>query len=397
MGAYLSEPKTEKESESHENEFFRCGASQMQGWRTKQEDAHVVDVKYGKRYASAHSCFNSGLFGVFDGHGGPDVSAFAATRLVENYSAMGINADSKDEEFQQVILNLDQDIRKHFTKLAEENKDKKEEPNKLIEELSKQIQTADSVDPNSKQSCATLQRQLISQLRNVDSPQQKQQLMMKLFLLQQLQAKNGKKNMSDSMGCTCVTSLIIPTIKDNCIFYKVKATNSGDSRVVVWDSRKNKVFGTKDHKPNDPKEKQRIVSAGGEVREMSAGNNKVQYRVNGNLNLCRALGDFEYKQSTELDVRDQIITSNPDIYSWDLIQGDLVILACDGIFDVLTNEELISFIRQRLGKKSLSEISEECMDHCLSDDPKASFGIGADNMTLMILQLLDLQSNEKKQ
>lgn len=374
MGAYLSEPKTEKESESHENEYFRCGASQMQGWRTKQEDAHILDVKYGKRYASAHSCFNSGLFGVFDGHGGPDVSAFAATRLVENYSAMGINADSKDEEFQQVILNLDQDIRKHFTKLAEENKDKKEEPNKLIEELSKQIQTADS-----------------------DSPQQKQQLMMKLFLLQQLQSKNGKKNISDSMGCTCVTSLIIPTIKDNCIFYKVKATNSGDSRVVVWDSRKNKVFGTKDHKPNDPKEKQRIVNAGGEVREMSAGNNRVQYRVNGNLNLCRALGDYEYKQNTELDAKNQIITSNPDIYSWDLIQGDIVVLACDGIFDVLSNAELINFIRERLGKKSLVEISEECMDHCLSDDPKASFGIGADNMTLMIIQLLDAQSNEKKQ
>jgi len=374
MGAYLSEPKTEKESESALSDFFRVGASQMQGWRTKQEDAHVVDVEYGKRYASAHACFNSGLFGVFDGHGGPDVSAFAKTRLVENYSSMGINTDSKDEEFQQVILNLDQEIRKHFTKMAEENKNVKEEPNKLMEELSKQIQISDS-----------------------DSPQQKQQLMMKLFLLQQLQSKNGKKNICESMGCTCVTALIIPSIKDNCIFYKVKATNSGDSRVVVWDSRKNKVFGTKDHKPNDPEERKRIETAGGEVREMSAGNNKVQYRVNGNLNLCRALGDFEYKKNTTFDARNQIITSNPDIYTWDLIQGDLVVLACDGIFDVLSNDELIEFIRQRLGKMPLEKISEECMDHCLADDPKASFGIGADNMTLMIIQLLDAKSSEKKQ
>lgn len=37
MGAYLSEPITEKVSSDHGGERLKCGASSMQGWRTSQE------------------------------------------------------------------------------------------------------------------------------------------------------------------------------------------------------------------------------------------------------------------------------------------------------------------------------------------------------------------------
>ena len=51
-------------------------------------------------------------------------------------------------------------------------------------------------------------------------------------------------------------------------------------------------------------EKQRITNADGYVS-----NN----RVNGNLNLSRAFGDFYYKKNTKLGARDQLIISYPDI------------------------------------------------------------------------------------
>ena len=44
---------------------------------------------------------------------------------------------------------------------------------------------------------------------------------------------------------------------------------------------------SKDHKPDDELEKNRIIEAGGFVTEG---------RVNANLNLSRALGDLEYKK-----------------------------------------------------------------------------------------------------
>lgn len=37
MGAYLSEPVTEKVSSDEANEKLECGASSMQGWRVTQE------------------------------------------------------------------------------------------------------------------------------------------------------------------------------------------------------------------------------------------------------------------------------------------------------------------------------------------------------------------------
>lgn len=37
MGAYLSEPVTEKVSSDEGNEKLECGASSMQGWRVNQE------------------------------------------------------------------------------------------------------------------------------------------------------------------------------------------------------------------------------------------------------------------------------------------------------------------------------------------------------------------------
>ena len=47
-----------------------------------------------------------------------------------------------------------------------------------------------------------------------------------------------------------------------------------------------------DHKPDDDLEKKRITQAGGFVTDG---------RVNGNLNLSRALGDLEYKSQKDID------------------------------------------------------------------------------------------------
>lgn len=62
-------------------------------------------------------------------------------------------------------------------------------------------------------------------------------------------------------------------------------------------------------------------------------------RVNGNLNLSRAIGDLKYKGNTELPPKDQIITAQPDIMHVALTQEDrFFVLACDGVWDVMTNQ-----------------------------------------------------------
>ena len=64
MGAYLSEPVTDKQSESGEIGKLKYGASAMQGWRVNQEDAHNCIVAL-----DGPDCH---LFAVYDGHGGLD-------------------------------------------------------------------------------------------------------------------------------------------------------------------------------------------------------------------------------------------------------------------------------------------------------------------------------------
>lgn len=70
-------------------------------------------------------------------------------------------------------------------------------------------------------------------------------------------------------------------------------------------------------------EKARITAAGGFV---DFG------RVNGNLALSRAIGDFEFKKSAELAPEQQIVTAYPDVVVHDISDDDeFLVLACDGM------------------------------------------------------------------
>lgn len=67
MGNYLNVPKKEKDSGDSQNESHYFGYSSMQGWRQTMEDSHFIIPYFDQ---------NKSLLGVFDGHGGADVSAF---------------------------------------------------------------------------------------------------------------------------------------------------------------------------------------------------------------------------------------------------------------------------------------------------------------------------------
>ena len=77
-----------------------------------------------------------------------------------------------------------------------------------------------------------------------------------------------------------------------------------------------------DHKPQNEGEKARICAAGGFV---DFG------RVNGNLALSRAIGDFEFKKSADLPPEQQIVTAFPDVTIHEIGEDDeFLVIACDG-------------------------------------------------------------------
>ncbi|KAI3773483.1 hypothetical protein L1987_48013 [Smallanthus sonchifolius] len=172
-------------------------------------------------------------------------------------------------------------------------------------------------------------------------------------------------------GPTCGSTACVAIIRSN----QLVVANSGDSRCVI--SRKGQAYNlSKDHKPDLESEKERISKAGGFIH---CG------RVNGTLNLTRAIGDMELKKDKSLPAEKQILTANPDINTVELCEDDdFLVLACDGIWDCMSNQQLVDFVLEQLKTESkLSTVCEKVFDRCLA--PTAG-GEGCDNMTMILVQ-----------
>lgn len=173
-------------------------------------------------------------------------------------------------------------------------------------------------------------------------------------------------------GCTAVAVLITD---DNHVY----CANAGDSRSIL-SSKGTAIPLSYDHKPTNQTEYERINKAGGFVQFG---------RVNGNLALSRAFGDFEFKQNHLLKPEDQVVTANPDIIDRKLEPDDeFIVIACDGIWDCMTNQQVVNFVRERIANSvPLPQICEQLMENCLAPSSHA-VGVGCDNMTVIIVGLL---------
>lgn len=164
---------------------------------------------------------------------------------------------------------------------------------------------------------------------------------------------------------------------------KMYCGNVGDSRAVCSVAGRT-VPLSYDHKPSNKDEAKRINAAGGWVDFN---------RVNGNLALSRAFGDFVFKKNEKKPAHEQIVTAYPDVTVERLTPDhEFVLLACDGIWDVMSNEEVIEFVRVRLADKMEPEVvCEELMTRCLAPDASMG-GLGCDNMTVVLVCFLNGRS-----
>ena len=254
----------------------------------------------------------------------------------------------------------------------------------------------------------------------------------RLFL--EIAVKDGK--LVDSSGSCGLILLII----DN----KIYIANVGDSRCIISMSNgKIRKDVTRDHKPNYPYEKKRIISNGGKIYQTQTplnqknennnnSNNSDESFTNneninsnlillgphrvfpGSLSVSRTIGDAASKLSS-LGGNPKVVISEPDIYCFELDKEDIdfIILGCDGIYDQLTSEEvikcawmMIDFSKKYNSKENINnnEKEEEEKDeidlfttcaHIVDFILKASMSRKSfDNVTCLIVAFKDLINDD---
>mmetsp|Transcript_6914 Transcript_6914/g.8434 ORF Transcript_6914/g.8434 Transcript_6914/m.8434 type:complete len:440 (+) Transcript_6914:114-1433(+) len=129
--------------------------------------------------------------------------------------------------------------------------------------------------------------------------------------------------------------------------------NVGDSRAVL--SRGGRAVSLSTiQKPTNPVESARIKRAGGFI---------FRGRVNGELAVSRAFGDGQFKEDGG-----ETVSVRPEVRHLRLSSSDeYLILGCDGLFDVMSDESVVGFVSSKLEKAaSVKGVGVALVEHAVN-------------------------------
>lgn len=176
--------------------------------------------------------------------------------------------------------------------------------------------------------------------------------------------------MPDTSGCTATVTVITPSL--------IVCANAGDSRCALA-SGSEAIAMSNDHKPYNAVERQRIIAAGGFVSSDG--------RVCGNLAVSRGFGDFEYKPP-DLDARQQMVTCEPEItiHVRKELEDGMLILACDGLWDVVDNQEALTWasIFASVGEGNPLVIAKSLIDMAIDGEFNRTLK-SSDNVSVLVV------------
>jgi len=275
---------------------FDYGISEEIGFRATMEDACAIvqhlNISALSQTAARNLLYPQSYFAVYDGHGGAEASSYLSRTL------------------HVTLAGAIEDIAPALSKLRDE-----------------EASCADDVSQHAAQE--STDRLVIETIKRAFTSTDD------IFL---------KTSEFAQHGSTATTALLLGD--------RLYCSNTGDSRTMLCRNF-NAVPLTTDHKPSREDEASRIRAAGGFV---------ISNRVMGELAVSRAFGDADFKKGlgdAELEGEaageagpswDQpLIIAEPDIEVTSIKKSDqFLLLACDGLFDVFSYDEIVTFVRANM-------------------------------------------------
>ena len=404
---------------------MKIGVCEMQGWRRTMEDAAIVLPNFEK---------NTSLFGILDGHGGSIISEFVSV----NFKNILIRLDSyKNGDYEKALsetfLIMDELLKNrkinnfiYTTHNSKENQKGKEVLKKqnsvngnekivtlrfetgvfefdlnqidlsiggenasttIYEYKHKNTLTPTNENNNikiediffeksGKQNAALNTLPLFEDVFNIKSYDIKFDEKENNLLLTKNTSSPGKTSLGNLVANEMGTTANIMLIKNGIIYI----ANVGDSLSVMY-KHKRAYNLNREHQTIIESEKERVIKSGAQI---------IGYRINGMLNLTRAIGDLKFKTNSNLKRHEQSVISLPEITKIEDTDGiDFIIMGCDGVWDCVKRQLVCEFIDRQIREnpnKKLSEILTEIFDRCVS--PIWGVILGTDNMSCIIVQFL---------
>ena len=358
MGNELKEPILEKNSFDLETEFLKFGLSSIQGWKVQMEDYNFYHTDL---IPNTDKKFD--IFGIFDGHGGPEISKYISTHfldtLLSNSSFKeGKYAESLKETFIQIDNSLNTEkVKEELMKISEEFRLNEEEE---ISQINKTCGNGEK-----------LPEKEIEQIK---------------CLKDLLNPKNLENyNIPNFSGCAGIVILITNN--------KIYIANAGNCRCIPIDENceviQEKVNSL--HIINDEIEKIRIDNS-------SAFKEKKFYPEF--LASSRGFGDFEYKENKWLKLEDQAVSPEPEIIEINYDECKYLIIGSHGFFDGnkdmklfnKSNQDIVDYFTGQIKNnknKKISKIVEEYFDLIIPKEKKEVTQPYMDNMTCFVIQLFE--------
>ncbi|KAL6059956.1 PPM-type phosphatase domain-containing protein, variant 2 [Balamuthia mandrillaris] len=373
---------------------FRVGHATCKGGRNENQDAYIVPNKASVKRGDMP------VFAVLDGHGirgkpaAMESASIIASTIVGHYREKKRMSKPKKDQHQQQNSKVERaaaqpsetsGLDDHLSSLA--NAGQRITRNKAkaagCSTSAKNTTTINGQTSNEPTSSSSSSSSISSTSSNDPEEELRKCIQESLGAANQRLLQRMERS-GEEYGTTCVLAVVMSS--------RLVLANVGDSRGILFRTRKvgrsmsqQLVLASTDHRPADANERQRIEGCGGRVKPSRV----VGYRVypkEGDFTVEEAsqkqLGLAMSRSLGHLILSRYGVSPEPEFFTADLEDGDRLVLACDGIWDVLSTEDVMHLVNLYAGQ----DPQQACRALVTEAERRwKKKGSRADNMTAVIV------------